>query len=200
MGEKKFLLLSMDDEKTKTIANAVNNKTCKKILEFLSDTDATETEISEKLDLPISSVHYNLQLLMKAKLVSWEKYHLSAKGKEVRHYSLANKFIIIAPKEEREGILDVLKKLYPAIFATFIGAFLVEFFNKSSKMNEEIFAKDALIENEMVRAVPMAVQNEAVNNSGFWFMSEPTLYFFLGCVFIIVVWGLCFFFDKKRKL
>ena len=98
MGKKNFLLLSLDDDKAKSIANTVSNSTCKKILDFLSSSDGTETEISEALKMPISTVHYNLKQLVSSKLVECDNYHLSQKGKEVKHYTLANKYIIIAPK------------------------------------------------------------------------------------------------------
>jgi predicted transcriptional regulator len=198
MADKKFLLLSMDDEKTKDIANAVNNKTSKKILDFLSNGDATETEISEKLNLPISSVHYNLQLLLKTKLVVWDKYHLSEKGKEVKHYSLANKFIIIAPKEEKEGFLDALKKILPAFLVLGLGAFLLEFFNKTLKQNS-LGIEEATADNVMVRAVPMAAETEIVAQSNTWFMSEASLYFIFGGLLVLVIVVLTLYINKKIR-
>lgn len=109
----KFLLVSLEESKTKKIAQVISNPTCHKILDFLAEKESTETEISKKLNLPISTVHYNLKQLIEAKLIEVEEFHYSSKGREVNHYKLANKYIIIAPKQATIG--DKLKKILPII-------------------------------------------------------------------------------------
>ena len=80
--------------------SAPRNDTARKILDFLSkESSASETDIAKRLKVPLSTIHYNLQALMKANLVEAEEFHYSQKGKEILHYSLANKLIIIAPKK-----------------------------------------------------------------------------------------------------
>ena len=98
MAKKNFILLSMDDSKIKKVSNVISNDSCRKILDFLAEKEATESEIASNLLIPISTVHYNLQQLMETGLVSADEFHYSRKGKEVQHYKLANKYIIIAPK------------------------------------------------------------------------------------------------------
>src|SRR3989338_1552378 len=98
MANKNLLLMSLEDEKIKQIANVISNDSCRKILDFLAEKEATESELAEKLQIPISTVHYNLQQLTKAGLVSGEEFHYSKKGREIVHYKLANKYIIISPK------------------------------------------------------------------------------------------------------
>ena len=114
MPKESFILLSLSEAKAKKVAQVVQNESCRKILDFLSNVkDPTETEIAKKLKLPLSTVHYNLRQLVEAKLVDADEFHYSEKGKEVNHYSLANKYIIIAPNES-ESIREKLKKLLPA--------------------------------------------------------------------------------------
>lgn len=128
--KKNFLLLSLDDEKTKAIANTVSNSTCKKILEFLAENDGTETEISKTLGIPISTVHYNLKQLLEARLVEWDNYHLSEKGKEVKHYTLANKYIIIAPKgADKASFLEAVKNIIPVFGLGVLGTFFASKFS-----------------------------------------------------------------------
>ena len=99
MSKKSFLLVSLKEDKAKELAQVISNDTCRKILDHLAEKeDATETEIATTLQLPISTVHYNLHHLMKAGIVNVEEFHYSEKGKEVNHYKLANKYIIIAPR------------------------------------------------------------------------------------------------------
>ncbi len=119
MGKESFLLVSLKEEKAKKLAKVVGNESCRKILDFLASKEATETEISKKLGLPISTVHYNLKHLTEAGLVVVEEFHYSPKGKEVNHYKLANKYIIIAPKSTF-GIKERLKSVLPV--ALLVGA------------------------------------------------------------------------------
>jgi DNA-binding transcriptional ArsR family regulator len=130
MAKKNFLLLSLDDDKTKAIANTVSNPTCKKILDFLSDSDGTETEISEKLNVPISTVHYNLKQLVDGRLVEIESSTFSEKGKQIKHYTLANKYIIIAPKGgDKQSFLDAVKNILPVFGLGLLGTFFVSKFS-----------------------------------------------------------------------
>ena len=62
MPSKNFLLLSMEDEKIKKISNVISNESCRKILDYLSNKEATESELSEKLGVSISTVHNALIL------------------------------------------------------------------------------------------------------------------------------------------
>src|SRR3989338_7181313 len=112
MADKKFLMLSLEDAATKKIANVVSNDTCKKLLDALSEKDCAESELSKKLNLPISTVHYNLKQLVDVGLVSADEFDESKKGKEMLHYKLANKYIIITPKAVT-GIREKLRKILP---------------------------------------------------------------------------------------
>ena len=100
MGKKnKFLLVSLQDQKAAELAQVISNATCRRILDYFSEHDSvTESQVSQDLAIPLPTVHYNLQLLVKGGLIKTEEFHYSTKGKEVNHYSLANQYIIIAPK------------------------------------------------------------------------------------------------------
>ena len=112
MVKEKFLLVSLNESKSKQLAQAISNESCRKILDYLADKEASESELASKLNIPISTVHYNLQQLQKGGLVVVEEYHYSEKGKEINHYKLANKYIIIAPKSTY-GIKERLKSVLP---------------------------------------------------------------------------------------
>ena len=130
MVKEKFLLVSLNESKSKQLAQAISNESCRKILDYLADKEASESELASKLNIPISTVHYNLQQLQKGGLVVVEEYHYSEKGKEVNHYKLANKYIIIAPKSTY-GIKEKLKGVLPVAILMGIGAGLIQFFSKS---------------------------------------------------------------------
>jgi DNA-binding transcriptional ArsR family regulator len=131
----KYVLMDLNDEKSKDIATVLNSSASKKILNLLSEkTKLSESDISKELGLPISTVHYNLSVLCKAKLVEAKEYHYSSKGREVNHYSLANKFIIIAPSKMDDSTKDRLKNLFLSITfgVFFIGGGVFSFLKAKS--------------------------------------------------------------------
>jgi DNA-binding transcriptional ArsR family regulator len=124
-----FLLVSLDEEKAKKLAQVISNETCTKLLNHLAQKhESTETDIANDLKLPLSTVHYNLKQLVEAKLVVADEYHYSEKGREVLHYKLANRYIIIAPAEEKESFLSKLKGFLPVTLITLGAAAVLKVF------------------------------------------------------------------------
>ena len=113
MSKSNFLLVDLNESKTKKLAETITSDTSRKILNYLAEKEQdTETKIAEQLLLPISTVHYHLQKLQEAGLILVEEFHYSPKGREVNHYKLANKYIIIAPKHV-SGLREKLKGILP---------------------------------------------------------------------------------------
>ena len=54
---QKYITISLDDEMTASLADALGNKTCKKILDYLIDKEASETEISRNLKIRANTVN-----------------------------------------------------------------------------------------------------------------------------------------------
>jgi DNA-binding transcriptional ArsR family regulator len=193
--DESFLLLSLSDSKSKKIAQAVNNESCRKILDYLARTKAaTETKIGEELKIPLPTVHYNLKQLVDVKLVNVDEFHYSEKGKEVNHYTLSNKYIIIAPREEY-SILEKLKKMLPAFGVILGGTFiikLIEFLNNrafaGAKEASVMMADEAA---PMMAKLASAPSPETINAVSF----HPGIasWFFIGgvaalFVYIMVDW------------
>lgn len=95
---KKYITLSLDDERISYISKVIGNRTCKRIIELLTTEELTETEISERLKIPLTTVHYNIEQLLKAGLIYKSKFLWSVRGKKVPFYQVANKYIVITPK------------------------------------------------------------------------------------------------------
>jgi DNA-binding transcriptional ArsR family regulator len=133
MTKEKFLLVNLKEDQTKKLAQAIQNDSCREILDFLADKEGTESDIAKQLSQPLSTVHYNLQLLMKAGLVKVEEYHYSPKGREVNHYKLANQFIIIAPQSSSAfNLKERLKSLLPAGLIAIMGGALFQLYHSFS--------------------------------------------------------------------
>ena len=99
MAKNNFLLVNLNEEKTKKLTETITSDTSRKILNHLIENEEAEAKIAEALNLPISTAHYHLRKLVDAGLVMVEEFHYSKKGREINHYKLANKYIIIAPKK-----------------------------------------------------------------------------------------------------
>lgn len=113
MAKSNFLLVDLNEPKTKKLAETITSETSRKILNHLTDIEDTEANIARLLGLPISTVHYHLQKLQEANLITAKEFHYSSKGREVLHYKLANKYIIIAPRNV-SGLRERLKGILPA--------------------------------------------------------------------------------------
>lgn len=118
--EEKYVLVSLEDERTEKLANVLANKTSKKILDLLSEKELSESEIAKELKMPLNTVGYNINNLIKAGLIEEKRHLFSVKGKRIPVYKISNKYIIISPKKSRKilGILPVV--LISAIFSIFI--------------------------------------------------------------------------------
>ena len=118
-----FLLVSLEEEKAKKLAQVITNDVCRSILDRLVKKEATETELSRALGVPISTVHYNIRQLVESGLVVAEEFHYSEKGREVNHYKLANKHIIITTKpSEKESLPAAVRKVLPVFLITVVAA------------------------------------------------------------------------------
>lgn len=198
-----FLLISLDEKKSKKIAEAINNDTGRKILDQLSKKENTESDLAKELNIPISTIHYNLKQLMEANLVIVDEFHYSKKGKEINHYKLANKYIIIAPKQTDNRFMEALQKILPlTIITAVVGGILTAFrFVSSGATASKSFATEAAPNLMMTSAGADAVARispQAFEVSRPFMQSEMVTWFFIGALSIIIVYFL-YEVVKKRK-
>ena len=186
-------MVSLKEDKAKKLTQVLSNSTSRKILDYLSNKDASESEIAKELGIPISTAHYNLKLLKETKLVEVEEFHYSKKGKEVDHYKLANKYIIIAPKED-SGFMDKLKSILPSVLIFAGGLWGWQNFSGSLAGTTAQFAESAPVAAEALARDSIAlvepVATSIVQAQPIWpYFVYGALAFFL--IYLIV--------DKIRK-
>lgn len=177
----------MDDEKAKKIAEILGNKSCKKILDFLSETKkASEKEISNSINSPINTVEYNLKKLLEAGLIEKSKEHFwSKKGKKIPVYELSNKSIIISPKNS--NISKKLKTLFSVIGISAIATIGVKYFSQLYIASE---TSQALTQtsDKFLEVKSTAIQesiNLATTNIWIWFLIGAL---FAGIIYTILSW------------
>ncbi|MDP7141251.1 MAG: helix-turn-helix domain-containing protein [Candidatus Woesearchaeota archaeon] len=210
MAKKNFLLLSLEDSKAKKVANIVSNDSCRKILDYLSEHEtSTESELATELNIPISTIHYNLQQLKESYLIITEEFHYSKKGKEVSHYKLANKYIIITPKKVT-GITEKLRSILPVGLAAIATAGIIQYASKyfpgknsaasdtmlaraPAAMAEQAVGAGAPIMEKAIPAAQEIITNKAVSllpnlttNIAFWFLIGAVfalgIYLLISCI------------------
>jgi DNA-binding transcriptional ArsR family regulator len=199
-----FLLISLDEKKSKKIAEAINNDTGRKILDQLSKKESTESDLAKDLNIPISTIHYNLKQLMEANLVIVDEFHYSKKGKEINHYKLANKYIIIAPKQTDNRFMEALQKILPlTIITAVVGGILTALRFIAAGGTANTMAKstlDAGAPRLMAASAEYATTAAApvVQYSRPFMQSEMVTWFFIGALSIIIIYFL-YEVVKKRK-
>ena len=127
MAEEKFVVFSMKEEKAKEIARVIQSKKAKAILDLLAERRRTPTEISTELNLPMSTVQFNLDLLKEAGLIKSTAKRYSKKGREIKYYEPAKKAIVLAPETAKQGIIEMLgdKVILPIIALISVAAGLL---------------------------------------------------------------------------
>ena len=215
-NDEKFLLVSLNEAKAKRLAQVISNDSCRKILDYLADKEGSETKIAEDLKIPISTTHYNLQQLVKAGLVIVDEFHYSKKGKEINHYKLANKYIIIAPKQT-SNIKEILKKILPIALISIAGAAIIEFFKGITKilgssimlqaesvneiiprtMMETSKASADFAAEEIAMAAPPVVNATATHMTSFW--SRPSIWFLIGGLTVLIVYLLIEIIKNRKR-
>ncbi len=140
MTSKKYLMFDLDDDKLSLLTDVLSNKTSKKILEYLADKEASETEISRDLNLPANTVNYNVKNLVDAGLVNKSKdWFWSVKGKKILRYRVSNKKIIISPSSKNSSVISIIG----AAVLTGISAFIVKIYSSNLYQQTNLIEKSA---------------------------------------------------------
>ncbi len=198
-----FLLVSLEEDKAKKLASVIGNESCRKIIDYLaSKDDATETELAERLNIPISTVHYNIQLLQNSGLVISEEFHYSTKGREVMHYKLANRYIVIAPKTT-ESIPSKLKRILPVFAIVAAAGVSIQLFNTlkgaASVSHGGTFG---IMQNAAEKATASAASTKTAEAAGQAFQAaQPNiaLWFAAGALFALFVYFIYDILKEKNK-
>ena len=104
----KYLMIDIGDSRSDYIAEALSNKTSKKILVLLAEHELSESELAAKLGLPLSTVDYNVKKLVRAGLIEKTKMFWSSRGKRIPVYRTSNRKIVISPRKTFSGIFPTV--------------------------------------------------------------------------------------------
>jgi DeoR/GlpR family transcriptional regulator of sugar metabolism len=133
MSEENFILVSLEDSKSKEISEVLGSKTCKKIISYLSENkEASQKDLSDNLKIPMNTLDYNIKKLLSSGFIQKRKnFFWSKKGKKIAMYEISNKSIVISHKRPTS---EKLKSIIPALILTAAGTFAVWTYEKISSL------------------------------------------------------------------
>jgi len=194
MNEENFILVSLEDSKSKEISEILGSKTCKKIIGYLSQNkEATQKDLSDSLKIPMNTLDYNIKKLVSSGFIQKRKnFFWSKKGKKIVMYELSNKSIVISPKKSAG---EKIKSIIPALILTAAGTFAIWTYEKISLIEEEtavgtgaqnLFDESAKI---AIESVPATTATEFVQSISptlwAWFLAGAI---FVSIIFLIINW------------
>jgi len=207
-NDEKLLILPLNDKNSKKISQVISSDTARNILEALASTPRSASEIAEKLDIPLTTVQYNLEKLYDAGLVKVERTKYSRKMKTVKIYAPQRKFVVIAPgKADKKDVIAALKRYLTVIAFAVFGSAAIEFLT----MRMGGFAEETAIRSlpeeapaplpaPMYAPSPTPLPEKALDAvSGFGIFAHPGLWFLFGCLFVILVVFLIEYLGRKKE-
>lgn len=125
------LVLPVNGDSRK-ITQILSNETSLKILEVLGKQSMSATNIAEELNLPLTTVKYNLDSLIESELIKVKQIKWSQKGRQVKIYESAEKLIVLVPSKssiDKLSIISILQKYIGVIGAAVFAAAGIEYFS-----------------------------------------------------------------------
>lgn len=114
---EEIVFLEPGEEQAQKIAKAMSSPTAGDLLRSLSDSPKSTTALAEELHIPLTTAKYHLGNLLDAGVIEVADTRWSAKGREIKIYSLKNQILIVAPG--RASAIGMMKK-YAATLGVFI--------------------------------------------------------------------------------
>ena len=129
---EKYLLFSLDDDKSKKLGEVISNPSCKRIVNLLAEKELSEGDLARELGMAANTVEYNIRKLVEAGIVEKSKHWWSVKGRKIETYKVANKLIVISPKKT---VMSKLKGIVPIVLVSgLLSGFLAWYYRSGSYM------------------------------------------------------------------
>ena len=173
-------------------AKTLSNKTAKRILKALDEKKST-SQIAKELNLPLTTVDYNMSQLKKAGLIKSGYYKWSKRGNKMKLYEPAGEIFVYAPEDKQPAVLEALNKFVIPVVLAVAGGFgyaIQKLFYGQQVV--QTFAREEAVMSGAEKAAP-AVADSAVQAA----QAEPQLWFWFMVVAGLVLLVLYLF--KLRR-
>ena len=106
-----YEVMDVTDERVRELAQILANERAMTILRLLRERELSMSEIAAELDMPISTVSYHLDKLLRAGLVEVSGKKYGKRLQEVKLYRASSRPILLLPRpaERKSSILDRLR-------------------------------------------------------------------------------------------
>jgi DNA-binding transcriptional ArsR family regulator len=108
--DESIKIISVDDEKIKTVGEVLSNDSSRAILKILVNREISANQIAQDTDLSIALVAFHLKKMQDVGLVKMTRTGKSVKGQDVKYYSATNQSFLITPAKHVNSILDSVKR------------------------------------------------------------------------------------------
>ena len=116
------VILEPGDERAQKISKAMASQTASDILQLLAEDKKSLTEITDRLDIPLTTAKYHIENLLEAGLITVAETKYSVKGREIKIYAVTNQLLIVAPRQS--NVRSLLLK-YASLFGIVLFGSLV---------------------------------------------------------------------------
>lgn len=178
---EKIVQFSLDDERSKHIAEALSNKTSQKILDKLTEKVLTVSDISQELKIPLNTADYNVKKLLKAGLIEKSSHFWSTRGKKMPTYKISNQKIIISPSK-----LSKFKTLGLTVLLTGLSALIVNRFTNTDTIPRKMLENSIQDSAVSMLASPESAQ-QTINITQYFLNLSPASWFLIGAWFAVLI-------------
>jgi len=135
------VILEPGDERAQKISKAMASQTASDILQLLAEGQKSLTEITDRLDIPLTTAKYHIENLLEAGLITVTETKYSVKGREIKIYAVTNQLLIVAPRQS--NVRSLLLKyaslcgivLFGSLVIALLSPFLGQGITAGSSMN-----------------------------------------------------------------
>jgi len=150
------VILEPGDERAQKISKAMASQTASDILQLLAEGQKSLTEITDRLDIPLTTAKYHIENLLEAGLITVAETKYSVKGREIKIYAVTNQLLIVAPRQS--NVRSLLLK-YASLFGIVLFGSLV------IAMLSPVLGQGIMAGSSMNGATRMAAQESAVTSA-----------------------------------
>lgn len=196
---KDILILELAQAKTQQIATLLANQTVSKIMTLLEKGTLSKTEMAKQLQIPLNTIHYNIEQLVKAGIVKATTYSYSVKGKEINHYELVSKYIVITSKQEKPlTVQNALAPLFVVIAGMII--FWPDTMEQSSFIMDTVVTEATPASAKALAVEAMPIATDVAQNSFAFSMPDIAWFALYSLIIVILVYALpqLYSFVKKK--
>ena len=187
-GDEKLIILPLGEESRK-MTQVISNDTARQILELLADAPLSASDIAQSLQIPLTTIAYNLENLESVGLIKIDKIKYSEKGREVKIYAPVRKLIVLLPeKTDKKSVGDMLRKYLGVILAAVFASGLIELFMRSTGRNAD--EMQVTTESYSLPVASKAIQAPAITSTPVSIINETVKSVDAGAITSINAWDI----------